>query len=325
MSALILQSQDRFSGCATTLPDVRDRWLGFIHRHLMPYRLGLGAATHRDFAIEAEGRSVADWSIIRITTTAGKGQLIRDRKQIAADSRERYIMYISLRDSIEFEQFGREGQCEAGTAMLISSSDPLTHSKFGDNDTIGLGIPRDFVDQRLMGIERKCLTPISVADGLGRLVGESLLSLQRNAARMSDEEFVKAAHPLADLVLLAFGGRADVTTASTCVRTSNLARAKRLIREHLSDPDLRLEDVARACGFSLSYLHKLFRDDGRTAREYVNEERLQKAHLLLRSGRAISVTSVALECGFSNMSHFSTAFRAAFGISPRDVLGQRWS
>ncbi|MFC4312057.1 helix-turn-helix transcriptional regulator [Steroidobacter flavus] len=142
---------------------------------------------------------------------------------------------------------------------------------------------------------------------------------------MTDEEFVQAAHPLADLVLLAFGGQADVMTSTTSVRTSNLARAKRLIRQHLADPDLRLEDIAHACGFSLSYLHKLFRDDGRTAREYVNEERLQKAHLLLRSGRAISVTSVALECGFSNMSHFSTAFRAAFGISPRDVLGQRWS
>jgi AraC-like DNA-binding protein len=325
MSVSILQTQDRFSGCAITLPDLRERWLGFIHRHLMPYQLGLGAATHRDFAIEAEGRSVDDWSIIRITTTAGKGQLMRDRKQIAADFRERYIMYISLRDSIEFEQFGRKSRCEAGTATLLSSSDPLVHSKFGDNDTIGLGIPRDFVDQRLMGVERRCSTPISVGDGLGRLMAESLLSLQRNAAKMSDEEFVKAAHPLADLVLLAFAGQADVTTSSTCVRSSNLARAKRLIREQLSDPDLRLEDVARACGFSLSYLHKLFRDDGRTAREYVNEERLQKAHLLLKSGRAVSVTNVALECGFSNMSHFSTAFRAAFGLSPRDLLSKRWS
>jgi AraC-like DNA-binding protein len=308
-----------------TLPDLRDRWLGFIHRHLMPYHLGLGAGTNRDFSIRAEGRSVADWSIIRITTTAGKGYFTRDREQIAADLRERYIMYISLRDSIEFEQFGRRSRCEAGTAALVSSSDPLIHTKFSDNDTIGLGIPRDFVEQRLMGIERKCLSPISIGEGLGRLVAESLLSLQQNAANMSDEEFVKAAHPLADLVLLAFGGRADVSTSPSCVRTSNLARAKRLIREHLSDPDLRLEDIARACGFSLSYLHKLFRDDGVTAREYVNEERLQKAQLLLKGGRAVSVTSVALECGFSNMSHFSTAFRAAFGVSPRDVLSKRWS
>ncbi len=325
MSASMQQTQERFSGCAMTLPDLRERWLGFIDRHLMPYHLGLGAATNRDFAIAAEGRSVDDWSIIRITTTAGKGHFTRDRKQIAADLRERYIMYISLRDSIEFEQFGRRCRCEAGTAALVSSSDPLIHTKFSDNDTIGLGIPRDFVDQRLIGIERRCLSPISIREGLGRLVAESLLSLQQNAASMSDEEFVKAAHPLADLVLLAFGGRADVGASTTCVRTSNLARAKRLIREHLSEPDLRLEDIARACGFSLSYLHKLFRVEGVTAREYVAEERLQKAHLLLKSGRAANVTSVALECGFSNMSHFSTAFRAAFGVSPRDVLSNRWS
>jgi AraC-like DNA-binding protein len=323
MSASMRQTQDRISGCATTLPDLRERWLGFIHRHLMTYRLGLGTATHRDFAMEAEGRSVADWSIIRITTTAGKGQLMRDCTNIASDFRERYIMYLSLRDTIEFEQFGRTGRCQAGTFTLLSSADPLVHSKFGDNDTIGFGMPREFVDQRLMGVERRCLTPIGVGEGLGRLVRESLLSLQQNAAKMTDEEFVMAAHPLADLVLLAFGGQADVTASTSCVRTSNLARAKRLIREQLSDPDLRLEDIARACGFSLSYLHKLFRDDGRSVREYVNEERLQKAHLLLKSGRAASVTSVALECGFSNMSHFSTAFRSAFGLSPRDVLSNR--
>jgi AraC-like DNA-binding protein len=290
----------------------------------MAYQLGSGAATNCDFAITAEGRSVADWSIIRIRTTAGQGHLTRDRKEIAADRRERYIMYISLQDRIEFAQFGRRSCCEPGMGTLVSSSDPLAHTKFGDNDTIGLGIPRDFVDQRLIGIERRCSSPISLREGLARLVGDSLLSLQQNAAKMSDEEFVKAAHPLADLVLLAFGGQADVTSSTTCVRTSNLARAKRLIRERMSDPDLRLEDVARACGFSLSYLHKLFHDSGRTVREYLNEERLQKAHQLLKTRQKASVTGVALECGYSNMSHFSTTFRTAFGVSPRDVLSNRF-
>jgi AraC-like DNA-binding protein len=325
MSASIRQMQDRISGRAIDLPDLRERWLGFIQRHLMTHQLGLDGPTHREFAIEAAGRTVDEWSIIRITTTAGKGQLVRDRKRISSDCRERYIMYLSLRDSIEFEQFGRKSRCEAGTFTLLSSIDPLIHSKFGNNDTIGFGIPRQFVDHRMMGVERTCLTPIGARQGLGRLVCEALLSLQENVAQMTDGEFVKAAHPLADLVLLAFKGQTDVTTSTSCVRTSNLARAKRLIRERLSDPDLRLEDIARACGFSLSYLHQLFRDDGRTAREYVNEERLQKAHVLLKSGRAASVTSVALECGFSNMSHFSTAFRAAFGVSPRDVLSNRLS
>ena len=147
-------------------------------------------------------------------------------------------------DDIEFEQFGRRNRCEPGTFTLLSSANPLVHSKFGENDTIGFGIPREFVDQRLMGVERRRVTPIGVPEGLGRLVRESLLSRQQNAAMMTDEEFVKAARPMADLVLLALAGQADVTTSTTCVRTSNLGRAKRLIREQLSDPDLRLEDVA---------------------------------------------------------------------------------
>ena len=96
---------------------------------------------------------------------------------------------------------------------------------------------------------------------------------------------------------------------------------KRIVRQRLSDPDLNLVEVAQEAGLSLAYVHALFRDEGCTASEYLKHERLRVARALLESpaARTLSITEVCFESGFSNMSHFSTSFKRAFGLSPRDV------
>ena len=67
----------------------------------------------------------------------------------------------------------------------------------------------------------------------------------------------------------------------------------------------------------------MLRADGVTVSEYLKTQRLQRAKLMLESaGSDTTVTEVCFSCGFSNPSHFSTAFRQAFSISPRDILRQ---
>jgi len=52
-----------------------------------------------------------------------------------------------------------------------------------------------------------------------------------------------------------------------------------------------------------------------TPHQYVQQRRLARARELLR-GTDASLSTVALETGFASHSHFSTAFRAAFGVTP---------
>lgn len=139
---------------------------------------------------------------------------------------------------------------------------------------------------------------------------------------MTDSEFAAAVRIVSELALLSFSGAREVMSNLRSVRASNLARVKREIRSHFEDPGLTLSGVAQQCGLSLRYLHDLFKDDGRTAREYLMGERLQQARRVLEGAAdsALTVTSVSMACGFSNASQFSTAFRRAFGLSPRDVL-----
>lgn len=320
MSANVRTGSEYLRGSTIDFHDLRDQWLTFIGRHILCHQLGSAYQLERNFAIEAQGRSVDQWSVCRVITLAGKSQLTRQNDDIRADARERYVAYLSLRDEIEFEQFGRSHKGGEASLTLVSGSDPLLHRKMGDNDTLCFGMPREFVDRRIARAENICATPISVERGVGSLVRHALLALHNETARMSEDEFLSASQVLGDLVLLSLGSRADLSTSTSFVRTSNLARAKRVIRARLNDPELKPADIANECGISLSYLHNLFRDDGRSVCEYLLAERLQRARVMLQRGRTATVTDAAMACGFSNMSSFSTAFRSAFSMPPRDVL-----
>jgi hypothetical protein len=81
-----------------------------------------------------------------------------------------------------------------------------------------------------------------------------------NAHEMSDTEFVKSSQIVADMVLLALRDSCDTVCGETAVRTANVLRAKRIIRQRMTNPDLTATDIANATGISLSYLYELFHD-----------------------------------------------------------------
>ncbi len=88
---------------------------------------------------------------------------------------------------------------------------------------------------------------------------------------------------------------------------------------HLLDDTLSIEDIARDNNISSRYMQKLFRLEGTSPSDYLLEA---KAHAGKGSTRRIpnwrSVASVAYSSGFTNASHFSTAYKRRFGYSPRD-------
>jgi AraC-like DNA-binding protein len=204
---------------------------------------------------------------------------------------------------------------------LLCMEEPFVQRKCGDNDTVYFFMPHDFLDQRLVGIENLCARVFAVDTGVRRLVHDSVISLQQGAAGMSEMEFRGAARILGDLIVLALNASAGLETEHPSVRTSNLARAKRTIKARLNDSNLTIGDIAKQCGISVRYLHEIFRASGITVSEYLKQQRLLRARQMLESaGYDTTVTDVCFDCGFSNASQFSTAFRREFQLSPRDVL-----
>jgi len=118
------------------------------------------------------------------------------------------------------------------------------------------------------------------------------------------------------LALLRAALRHDGERHVTCgPRTARLIRrTKEFLEAQLSSP-IRLADVGNAVGASPAYLTDVFRRaEGIPVHRYLTQSRLARA--LLELPHATDLTALALEVGFSSHSHFSAAFRRAFGCTP---------
>jgi AraC-like DNA-binding protein len=93
-----------------------------------------------------------------------------------------------------------------------------------------------------------------------------------------------------------------------------MRRAKEFLEAELANP-IRLRDVGRAAGASPAYLTNIFRRvEGVSLHRYLTQLRLARALAVLP--QADDLTALALGIGFSSHSHFSAAFRRAFGCTP---------
>lgn len=87
------------------------------------------------------------------------------------------------------------------------------------------------------------------------------------------------------------------------------------IRSHL-DAQLSLENIAAELNLSHYYFCALFKQSmGVSPWQYVIRQRVERAKELLKN-RELSISEVALACGFSNQSHLNKHFRSATGIAP---------
>jgi AraC family transcriptional regulator len=80
--------------------------------------------------------------------------------------------------------------------------------------------------------------------------------------------------------------------------------------------DLRLETVARVANFSPYHFHRTFKAVvGETLNDYVRRLRAQRAAGKLIHNPTMTITEIAIACGYSSPSSFAREFRRHFGIS----------
>ena len=71
---------------------------------------------------------------------------------------------------------------------------------------------------------------------------------------------------------------------------------------------------------SLRNLNRLFEQHGCSVSQWIWCERLALAHRMLADPRhiAMTISDIALACGFSTPSHFARAFKDKYGATPSD-------
>lgn len=96
---------------------------------------------------------------------------------------------------------------------------------------------------------------------------------------------------------------------------ARLRRVKDYIEGHLSS-NITLARLAETAGLSPFHFARVFKlETGVTPYQFVSTARLSRAAILLSEGR-MPLAELALACGFSSQSHFTSAFTRAMGVSP---------
>lgn len=91
-----------------------------------------------------------------------------------------------------------------------------------------------------------------------------------------------------------------------------------IIKDHLSNESLSVDDFAREVGMSRMQVHrKLKAMTGFSTTAFIRHSRLIEAKALLESGEPVS--QVAYAVGFSSLAYFSKTFKEEFGIVPSQV------
>lgn len=279
-------------------------------------RMNIDSTDDRPLNVDMAMRFLPNVSIAAISTSPYRTE--RTRAQ-TVDGNDDFVLTLSTRSGISVSQPGRELEFGAGEAGLWQSDKVMTAVASKDARLFNVSVPRNTVLSSVGDIDAVLGERVPASVPLRLLAGyaEGLIS----DARLSPDMAVLAESHMLDLVAAALGPRPGAGEEPGGIRAARLAAIKRDILKHLTDPALSLDWLAGRHGISRRYLRGLFYADRTSFSDYLREARLARARELLSSPRFahLSISTIAYEAGFGDLSGFNRAFRRRFSMTPSET------
>jgi AraC-like DNA-binding protein len=217
-------------------------------------------------------------------------------------------------------QHDRVVELAPGTGVLTEARSRYSYEHVWSTEARSLSLlfSRDLLPLRTAEITEACARRVDpvmpamqvLAGYLGRLfdVAGGLTAPQRRDAGRAAVDLL--AMTLRDVTPSVPGGDGSEEVLLEMMRTH--------VRNHLADPELRVEELARRHYVSVRQAYVLFEWIGTTPGAYLREQRLLAAQAMLsdpRYGRR-RVSRIAAAVGFLDLSTFERAFRRQYGTTP---------
>jgi len=240
-------------------------------------------------------------------------EVSRSKRRVRQDPGEHFFAIMQIAGQSQIVQNGAVNRVEPGDLCLVDSSSPSSFVYGGAfSDQVSFHLPRDEMIMRFGGYWRNWHRLNASKDWFPALsaVGTQLVTTQdHKVKRQLEESFFS--------LIGAALCNADANTHDMHSRL--LSSALDLIDRHCSDPEYSSKALADQLGLSARSLQREFKRINDTPTQRILDARLRQAYGRLNSGsltQPASVTEIAFDCGFSDLSYFHRTFRQKFGKTP---------
>lgn len=187
---------------------------------------------------------------------------------------------------------------------------------YNTSQTTGLLFPTGFLGKLVSEQKHTGFDPILFQEDASLIKLVQMMEAEISAPGFGSQFFVEGVSRAIATILLRADRAAIRQQADRIYLTPHkLRRVIEFIDAGL-DKDLRLEDLAQVANLSTFHFARVFkRATGVSPYQYVRNRRIELACALLRED-SLDLAQLALACGFSNQSHFTSAFSRQLGVPP---------
>lgn len=247
---------------------------------------------------------------------AAQTRLYRTQQEIARSDGSHFFTVFQLRGSSLMEQGDRQAVLSAGDVTLIDASRTSSFTFQQNSRQISLLMPRSYLEQSASEVQYA--RRLDAQSSVVRLSRQLVLGCMQDS-QMSAPESEAILNAVATLLRPALVER--VVEEDRYPRS--FSRTLAFIDTHIQSPQLRPEWIAGELGVSVRSLYRMFARQGLVVAQYIKHRRLDLCAQALRSAPdRQKLATIGYDWGFSDHSHFSTAFKSRFGVSPSEYRKQ---
>jgi AraC-like DNA-binding protein len=238
-----------------------------------------------------------------------------------------YSVAFSIRGQSTIVNDSREVALEPSSVLLIDSSRPTTfrvdglRSNSGGtadvHDKFSVQLPAQMIRDRL-GADRG-FPPVRLnrTSAGASVVWQFVRALYSSGPAPDERSAGFFERQLCDLIAFCFSPSQGALSEDSALLVAHRQRVAQWIERHHASEQISPQTIATACGISISYLHKIYRGNGRSVMEHVRDVRLDVAHARLKQCRPpTTISEIAYSVGYRSLSDFSRAYKLRFGYSP---------
>ena len=260
---------------------------------------------------------------VNFSKVASRDQRVeRNSRRLRSGYEEVLLVQLQLSGQSVVAQDDRSTRLNPGDFAIYDSTRPYILEFRDDFEVLVMHMPRE----RLLGRSGRTDKLTAHAIRGDSVMGALAVPFLRHAGEAISSVNPSTAAQLGSIAL----GLVNAALGELCVqqaedvqswsRSALLYRAKVIIDEQLGEPELNSAAIARELGISARYLQDLFHAENITVSDCIWTRRLERCRreladpLLARK----QISQIALDSGFSHFGHFSSRFKAAYDLSPRD-------